>query len=153
MTMAEHVETTSDERVMAGISHFFGLIAALIVWATQKDKSRFVRFQALQALAFDMVFMLVYMLFMMGFVGIMFVAILAIAVSTARSASGDPLFPGMLIGMLMPFGMLACVMPPAVLAMLIRIVAALSVATGHNFRYPLIASRVDAFLKEPASAA
>ena len=45
--------TTSDERVMAALAHFFGLIAALIVWVLNKDKSRFVRFQALQALALD----------------------------------------------------------------------------------------------------
>src|SRR4030066_2593602 len=46
---------TSDESIMAAISHFFGFLVALIVWVTQKDKSRFVRFQAIQAMAFDLV--------------------------------------------------------------------------------------------------
>jgi len=40
MIPGETVNTTSDERVMAALSHFFGLIAAVIVWATQKDRSR-----------------------------------------------------------------------------------------------------------------
>ncbi len=151
MTIGAHVETTPDERVMAALAHFFGLIAALIVWATQKDKSRFLRFQALQALAFDMLFMVAYVLLAMCFLGLMFVGIMALAFSTARSVAPDQALPGMLAGMVMPFAMVFGIMPLALLAMIVRVIAAVSVATGHNFRYPLIALRVEALLREPAA--
>ena len=151
MTIGAHVETTPDERVMAALAHFFGLIAALIVWATQKDKSRFLRFQALQALAFDMLFMVAYVLLTMCFLGLMFVMIMALAFSTAQAATPDQVLPGIMAGMVMPFAMVFGILPLALLAMVVRVIAAVSVATGHNFRYPLIAPRVEAFLREPAA--
>jgi uncharacterized Tic20 family protein len=48
-----------DDQVMAALAHgaailpFWGLIGAIVIWATQKDTSRFVRFQALQALIYQ----------------------------------------------------------------------------------------------------
>lgn len=153
MMPGEMVETTSDERVMAALAHFFGLIAALIVWATQKDKSRFVRFQALQAMAFDAAFMLAYLLFMFCMMGVIFIFVVAAALSAAQSAPSDNLFPALAMGMIVPWSMFMCVLPLTLAAMLVRLVAAVSVVTGRNFRYPFIAARVDAFLKEPSAAA
>ncbi len=153
MTIGEPLETTSDERVMAALSHFFGIIAALIVWATQKEKSHFLRFQALQAMAFDMVFIVLYVLLMFCAVGVVFVTIMAGAWFTTQSTSADNLFPALELGLLAPWGMFACIMPLVLVAMLVRIVAAVSVATGHDFRYPLIGARVDAFLRSSVPAA
>ena len=51
--------TSQDERVMAAIAHasailpMWGIIAAIVIWATQKNKSRFVHFQALQAAVYQ----------------------------------------------------------------------------------------------------
>jgi uncharacterized Tic20 family protein len=60
---------TSDERTTAGMAHgsailnFFtgigGPIAALIIWLTQKDKSPWVGFQALQSLIFQTIVMVI----------------------------------------------------------------------------------------------
>jgi uncharacterized Tic20 family protein len=58
--------TQPDERVMAGLSHISvlmpvtGVILPLIIWVTQKDKSRFVHFQALQAIAYQYMMVLFY---------------------------------------------------------------------------------------------
>ena len=47
--------SSQDEKIMAAIGHatiiwpVMGIIAPLVVWATQREKSRFVAFQALQA--------------------------------------------------------------------------------------------------------
>ena len=55
--MAEE-KRTQDDQVMAALAHgtailpFWGLIAAVVIWVTQKEKSRFVAFQALQAMAY-----------------------------------------------------------------------------------------------------
>ncbi len=153
MTLGEQVETTSDERVMGALSHFFGLIAALIVWATQKDKSRFLRFQALQAMAFDMVFIALYVILMLCAVGVVFVTIIAGAWFTTQATPPDNLFPALELGLLAPWGLFICIMPLLLVVMLIRIIAAVSVATGHDFRYPLIGAWVDNFLRSSAAAA
>jgi uncharacterized Tic20 family protein len=151
--IGESVETTSEERVLAAVAHFFGIIASLLVFATQKDRSRFVRFQALQALAFEGVFMVAYMLFMFCLMGAVLVFIFGGAIYIAQSPSNDPVVPGMAIGMVAPWLMFMCIMPVVFVALIVRLIAAMSVATGHNFRYPLIGSRVEAFLSEPGAAA
>lgn len=49
---------TQDERLMAAIAHagiFLTIIVALIIWLTQKDKSKYVAFQAKQALVYQLV--------------------------------------------------------------------------------------------------
>ncbi len=65
----------SDERMMAALAHFFGTIGALIIWVIQKDKSRFVRFQAVQALAFDFAVMLFTIVLSGCLVGVMFIGV------------------------------------------------------------------------------
>ena len=54
---------TSDDRLLSALAHLFGILVALIIWATHKDKSPSVRFQAVQAIAFDIVVMVFIMLF------------------------------------------------------------------------------------------
>ncbi len=55
---------SSDERIMAGLAHLcvllfgWGLIGSIVIWATQKDKSPYVRFQALQSVAYQIAFTL-----------------------------------------------------------------------------------------------
>jgi uncharacterized Tic20 family protein len=57
-----------DERIMAAISHAsiitsgFGIVAAAIIWLMQREKSSYVRFQALQALAYQFIGMLLTLL-------------------------------------------------------------------------------------------
>ncbi|ODS42905.1 MAG: hypothetical protein MSIBF_06475 [Candidatus Altiarchaeales archaeon IMC4] len=49
----------ADEKLMAAISHagiiIGGILVALIVWLVQKDKSKYVGFQAKQALVYQLV--------------------------------------------------------------------------------------------------
>jgi tetratricopeptide (TPR) repeat protein len=52
--------TTSDERILAALSHggiilsVIGLLLPAIVWITQREKSRYVAFHSLQALGFQL---------------------------------------------------------------------------------------------------
>lgn len=64
-------ETTSDERLLAMLAHLSiflgGLILPIILWATQKDKSKFVTFHSLQAIFYHLAFaaiIIVYVIFM-----------------------------------------------------------------------------------------
>jgi len=57
-------EVTQDDKIMAALGHatiiwpVMGIIAPLIIWAIQREKSDFVAFQALQAAAYHMTLML-----------------------------------------------------------------------------------------------
>ncbi|HUS71030.1 MAG TPA: DUF4870 domain-containing protein [Anaerolineae bacterium] len=52
-------EPTQDERIMAAIAHAsiiaggFGIVAAIVIWLTQKENSSYVRFQGLQATVYQ----------------------------------------------------------------------------------------------------
>jgi uncharacterized protein len=65
---------SKEEKLMALLSHLsifipnIGVLAPIIIWVTNKEKSDFVRFNALQAIFFQLIFFVLMMLFM--FVGI-----------------------------------------------------------------------------------
>jgi len=56
----QNEEVTSDEKLMAMLSHlsvlFGGMILPIILWAVQKDKSKFVRYHSLQAIFFHIAY-------------------------------------------------------------------------------------------------
>lgn len=150
MNQIETPQPTSDERVMAALAHFFGLFAALIIWVTQKDKSRFVRFQSLQAMAFDAALLVFSLLLTTCMLGVMFLGVLGMIAAAAQSSSWPENLVALGVGsMLFPFAILICILPVSLAALLVRTAAAVSVATGRNFKYPLIAGRVEAFLASP----
>ncbi len=154
MTTAEPLQITSDERVMGALGHFFGLIASLIVWITQKDKSRFLRFQSLQALAFDGLLIVVSMFLTLCLLGVMLLGVFGLAFTVGQNPnSPDSVIPISMASMLFPFGMFACILPFSLAAFVARTIAAVSVASGHNFHYPILGRRVEAWLGEPAASA
>lgn len=60
-------EITSDDKLLAMLSHISvflgGIILPIIIWATQKDKSRFIRFHSLQAIFYQLAFAVIIMAF------------------------------------------------------------------------------------------
>ncbi|MBN1299253.1 MAG: DUF4870 domain-containing protein [Actinobacteria bacterium] len=66
---------------MALLSHLsifipnIGLLAPIIIWVTNKEKSDFVRFHALQAIFFQLIFFILMMLFMFAGVILMLASI------------------------------------------------------------------------------
>ncbi|MBI3760471.1 MAG: DUF4870 domain-containing protein [Chloroflexi bacterium] len=150
--MTTEASPTSDERLMAALAHFFGPIVALIVWATQKDKSRFVRFQSVQALAFDLTVVVVAFVVIGCFVALVFgTALLGttgtfIAANQNQDSGGSIL--GLLVGLTFFLPFLAwCPMMILVISTLVaRVIAAISVFQGKDFRYPVLGARVEKFL-------
>lgn len=74
-------ELTSDEKLMAMLSHlsilFGGIILPIILWATQKDKSKFVKYHSLQAIFFHI-----------AYVAILVVVIVALILVALISGAG-----------------------------------------------------------------
>ena len=71
--MSEQLAPTQDEKVLAGLAHgsillglftsgVGGIVAALVLWATQKEKSAYVAAQALQAMVYQAVTFVVMMI-------------------------------------------------------------------------------------------
>ena len=141
---------TSDERLMAALAHFLGAIVALIVWAIQKDKSRFVRFQALQALAFDALVVAFSLLLSFCTVAVVFAGIFVLLFGVTNDpASAEDFQYFFLFPSMMPFGIFILVLPFSLTIFVIRLIATLSVLSGRNFRYPILGRKVEAFSQLP----
>ncbi|MEN4011715.1 MAG: DUF4870 domain-containing protein [Chloroflexota bacterium] len=131
---------TSNQRWLAALAHAgiliptFGLAAPLVIWLAQREKSAFLTFQALQALAFQL------LLAVAGVIGGFLSGFLVLGISLAAAALGIALqsetpFMFMSGGVWLIFGLLLCALGLFVLSGLI---AAIACAGGSNFRYPLL---------------
>jgi len=145
----QSVQLTTEERILGGISHLLGIIWALIIWAIEKDKSRFVRFQAMQAVAFDWAVMIV-MLVLVG-AGLLFtfliLAVLMILVGILASQGNQdilsyvipvfPIFPSFIFSLFVPVGLALTV---------VRLIAAIRAFQGNNFHYPWLGNQIEKLL-------
>jgi len=142
--MSEQVTVTQDEKVLAGLAHgsillgvftsgFGGMIAALIIWLVQKDKSPYVAFQALQALIYQGV---IFLLTMMAFCcwGALWM-LMVLPPLFANPGAYDYAPPaGMWVGlalMVVPFAIWG-------LTLLYGLLGAARCLGGHDFKYIII---------------
>ena len=64
MTEERNSPPNQNDKIMAALAHisallpFMGVIAPIIIWATQRDKSEYVAFQALQAVVYQLLMIL-----------------------------------------------------------------------------------------------
>lgn len=76
---------TSEEKMLGLLAHlsifFGGIILPIILWATQKDKSKFVRFHSLQAIFFHI-----------AYVGLIVIFVMLVAVIMVISGVGLGMF-------------------------------------------------------------
>jgi uncharacterized Tic20 family protein len=142
--MSEEVAVSQDERVLAGLAHssilvgFFtngvgGIAAALVIWLTQKEKSDYAAFQALQALVYQVV-----TLFLVGLMwccwGVLWAAmILGPLFSDPRVYNHEPP-AGLWIGlalMIVPLGIWG-------LTFIYGLWGGVRCFGGHDFKYAII---------------
>ncbi len=140
---------TSDEKVMAGLSHLLGLIPALIFWAVKKNESKYVEHQALQAVFFAAVMfvaaillMLISFFLMFGFIFLMIGVMVAIAVASDPEtlAFVFPIFT-IFFGVFPSFSLLYLLV--LIPLRIISIIAAIKSFMGQPWRYPFVAKWVD----------
>lgn len=92
------VVPSQDERIMAALSHislvipYAGLVVPAIVWITQKDKSRWVAFQSLQALAYQVTLMLAWFVGIACYMASFFSMAFTLSASNGGSGSPSPFF-------------------------------------------------------------
>ena len=144
--MNEHNSPTREERWTAALCHtagltvFFGLAVPLIVYLTQKERSPFLKAQALQALIFQTIALLVYWLVNVGLVLLYFGAFIPLVI--VSSALGDKagwiaVIFFLIFGLIMAFSLLfVFILVPAYF--IVVLVAAWRSGKGNAFRYPII---------------
>ena len=130
---------TSDEKVLAALAHasvlfaFFGPVGPTLIWAFQRNKSKYVRFHALQAMGYQA------LTFWAWFIGIFFavfggivISIIIVAISNIDTTdmSAFPFIVQSII-MLSIFGLFG-------LFFLIGIIGAVFCMLDRDFNYPII---------------
>jgi uncharacterized Tic20 family protein len=136
------MQPDEDDRILGALAHagilanvvnLAGMIAATLIWATQRERSRFVRAHALQALAYQGAVLLVALL-----LGGLWVACLALSLIPAAirpdlyTEGGPPAgFWFALLALILPVGFVAA-------ATVYGLVGAYQVYRGRAFFYPLV---------------
>jgi len=158
MTNFDTLSPTQDERVMAALSHgsallpMLGIIAPIIIWVTQKEKSKYVAFQSLQALAYQLIMIAAYFVamgcYMLTFFGTFLTMPFA---SSSNSQSVDPIFG---LAFMIPFLVFGAIFIGGFFFVAYGIIGAIMVIQGKPFRYIIIGNKVESYMqsKQDASA-
>jgi len=126
---------SSDEKLMSLLSHLsiiipnIGVIAPIIIWVTQRDKSKFVRFNAIQAIFFQLVFFVLVILSV-------FTGVILMLVSTFILTKNPDAAPGALFWVSM--GIVYLYFPLWIIFVIYAVVAAVKSFKGRIFRYLII---------------
>ncbi len=142
--MSQEVTLTQDEKTLAGLAHgsillglftngVGGIVAALVIWAIQKEKSAYVAAQALQALVYQAVTFLVTMLAWCCW-GLLWVILILVPLSSHPAAYQAAPPAGMWVGLVLlifPLGLWG-------LTILYGLWGAVRCLGGHDFKYAVI---------------
>jgi uncharacterized Tic20 family protein len=175
LTLSEHHNSSDisspDEKIMAALGHatiiwpVMGIAAPLIIWATQREKSRFVAFQALQAAVYHMTLILAGLVcgvcYFCSYVG-MIVGAIAMPFSAALTLPGtgpgedfapEALIPillsvlGMVVFYVAIFGLLFLGLAVWAAYIGYGLYGAVANLRGKDFRYTILGSRLERYLE------
>ena len=123
-----------------------GLIGPVLIWATQREKSQFLAFQALQAAAYQFMLLLGALL-----AGILYMcSFFSLPVGTLLAAPFDEgaalCFP--FVGFLCTFGILFLVMLTWLAYVGYGLFGAVTVLQGREFRYVWLGARLERYLEQ-----
>jgi uncharacterized Tic20 family protein len=143
--MTENGSTYStEERIFSALAHasivvpYLGIIAPLIIWITMREKTAWLRFQALQALAYQLLQFILILIF-----GCLSVPLLMIS---PMFIPGDP--ETMVYPVLFIFTIIIPFTPYIIwaLVILLGLAGGALCAFGYNFKYPLLGKRLERYL-------
>ena len=149
-----------DERIMAALAHIsallpmIGLIGPITIWVTQREKSRYVAFQALQAIAFQLAFILIWFAGFACYAGSFFLMFFGsfILGGVLQGVDASPAVGGVFGGMfLLPVTIIIFMMVFFFSMIIYGIVAAVLTFQGKDFRYLLVGKWVERYT-QPAPA-
>jgi len=126
---------SSEGKLMSLLAHLsivipnIGIIAPVIIWVTQKDKSKFVRFNAIQAIFFQLVFFVLLMLSI-------FIGLILMFISLPLITKNPDAAPGALFWV--SIGVMNLYFPLWLIFAIYAVVAAVKSFKGRIFRYLII---------------
>ena len=150
---ASAVPTQNDE-IMAALAHvsailpLMGVIAPIIIWATQKDKSKFVAFQALQAIAYQLVMIFAWFVGMGCYMLSFFSTFLMIPFTGSGGEVDPTVTPFFMAGFFIPFIVFGVIFVGGAIFIIYGLVGAVMTFQGKDFRYFVIGSRLVSYLQK-----
>jgi uncharacterized Tic20 family protein len=162
MTPTDLPPTTpsQEDKIMAALAHvsvllpLMGVIAPIVIWATQKEKSAFVGFQALQAAAYQISLILVWFggmgCYLCSFFGMFILIPGGLLFAESDAAWLAPLFG---LPFFLPFAVIGTMLLAMLVFVVYGLVAAVLVLQGRPFRYVLVAHWIERYLARQDAAA
>lgn len=140
-----------DEKVMAALTHgsvflmFLGPVVPVIIWASQRKKSKYVSFHALQAMGYQALSFWLWIAIgiLIGLLALLLIPLLVVLMKEPRDAATIPFlfqFP-IFIGIVGWMG----------LSFVIGIAGAIFCLTGRDFRYPILGRWLERYLSYDAN--
>ena len=147
--MSEQVTISQDDKALAAMAHasillgiitsgIGGIVAALVIWLVQKEKSAYVAYQALQALVYQGVVMVITIIAWCCWGALWMLMLLPPLFANPEAYNYAPP-PGLWIGlflMVVPFAIWG-------LTILYGLWGAVRCLGGHDFRYVIIGNWLD----------
>jgi len=131
---------------MAGLAHAsvtifgMGIIASVVLWASEKEKSHYVAYQALQATVYHIVGFCIFMVSMGCWLLLYFASFIPLMVTATQGSDEVPL--------VFILAMLLMVVPLIFMGLWIAggLWGAARAFQGREFRYPVIGDRVERWM-------
>jgi uncharacterized Tic20 family protein len=145
---------TQNDKIMAALAHvsailpFMGIIAPIVIWATQKDKSEFVAFQALQATAYQLIMIFAWFVGMGCYMLSFFSMFLTIPFSGSGSEVDPTVTPFFMAGFLIPFSIFGAIFVGGAILIVYGIVGAVMTFQGKKFHYIVIGKQLARYLEK-----
>jgi uncharacterized Tic20 family protein len=144
--------SSQDERIMAALSHIsvllplIGVLAPILIWVTQKEKSRFVAFQSLQALAYQLSMIIAYALGMACYICSFFgnIGTILFGTSTGYGNNIQSFAEGMFF---IPFLVMCMIILGGSVYVIYGVIGAIMSFRGNIFRYIIIGKRVERYMQ------
>ena len=143
-----------DERIIAALGHIaillplMGIIAPIVIWITQKERSRFVSFQALQAIAFQLLMIVIWFVGMACYMGSFFLTFFSMMAAGSQGSGDAPLaFLSFIVPFVVMFGMIAVMG----IFVIYGVIAAVLTFQGKDFRYLLVGQWVERYTQRASA--
>ena len=139
-------QPTQDERLLAALSHGsvilfgIGVLAGIVIWATQKERSPYVAFQALQAVVYQLVGVLATMAAWCCWGALYFASMVPLMTTVEQNPTQPPWF--------FLFSLFLMFVPLALMGLWILggTWGAVRTLQGRGFRYLIIGDRLERWL-------
>ncbi len=146
--MQEKLIPTQDEKVTSALAHaavilpMWGIIVAAVFWATQREKSEFVKDQTLQALSWQISQVGLMFVSMACYMASFFTMFGTVFMGNPETMGGPP--PGFFF----PFCIMGIYFLVIAAFIITGIFAAIRVLQGHAFTYPIVGGWIRRYMNE-----